>query len=127
MHADMASSDWADAVWHDLHLTHSQMSFYMTYAGRLSYAVGAFVAGVAANRYGRKYIFVVGGVVYVIVIGALVAAFTTNFVASWLGRVAGGSGVGMGLLVGPMTHLHRRNSTLDYSWLPRYLSSGSFT
>ncbi|CAI0417782.1 unnamed protein product, partial [Linum tenue] len=70
------------------------------YTDRLSYAVGAFVAGVAANRYGRKYLFVVGGIVYII--GALITAFTTSFFASSLGRAAGGFGVGMGLLVGPI-------------------------
>ncbi|CAL1375502.1 unnamed protein product [Linum trigynum] len=85
----------------DLGLSKNQMAVYAAGLSNGGYALGALVAGGAANWLcGRRYFLGCGGGLYVV--GAVLVAFTDDWVASMCGRALSSFGVGMGLLVGPI-------------------------
>lgn len=93
------------------------MQGFMVSIALLGCAVGAFVGGRLADRYGRKRVMVIASIMFAI--GSVGTAFPFGLVAFMFWRLVGGFGIGLASMICPMyisevapAHLRGRLSSL---------------
>ncbi|CAI0414387.1 unnamed protein product [Linum tenue] len=84
----------------DLKITSLQARFFAGFMTRVPGILGALFAAVTANLIGRKYVALIGSVLYLI--GAVTIFFTGEYTTSMAGRALTGLGIGTGLVIGPV-------------------------
>ncbi|CAN1186346.1 Probable polyol transporter 4 [Linum perenne] len=97
---EVAVLNSAVSIQGDLDLTSTQLHVLVEVMSRLPTVAGAWVAGVAANFYGRTYTTACGTGLYTI--GVLIVSSVRSYAACMLGHSVAGFGIGMGLVMGPI-------------------------
>ncbi|CAL1375392.1 unnamed protein product [Linum trigynum] len=97
---DVGLMNAAKEIEKDLKITSLQAGFLAGFMTRVPGILGALFAGVTANLIGRKYVALIGSVLYLI--GAVTILFTGEYTTSMAGRALTGLGIGAGLVIGPV-------------------------